>query len=153
MSTFVGIVFVLGGLLFLGCSVPGLWLGHSSRRWPTTEGEILESKVELHADGEGSYCPRVRYRYRVRDQEYTSGNILYRGYLGTKEAAAEVASRYEPASRVLIHYHPRHPGWAVLETGAKLTLLDALVVFALFLFVAIGISLILFGVAGGDVPE
>ena len=47
LPTVVGSVLAAGGFLFLSVMLIGLWLGDSSRRWPTTEGEVLDSRAEV----------------------------------------------------------------------------------------------------------
>ena len=118
--TFVGIVLAAGGFFFLSVLLTGLWLGVSSGRWPTTEGQILESRVELDLKSTSSipsYRPRVRYRYRVNGKEYTSEKLTYKGYSTVQEVVQEMVRPYRIGSSVQVHYHPRHPARAVLEPG------------------------------------
>ena len=67
LLTFVGFLFIIGGTVWLVLFGIPIWLGISSRRWPTTEGEILESSV-VH--DEDAFRPKVKYRYRIGDVEY-----------------------------------------------------------------------------------
>ena len=67
-----------------------------------------------------SYRPKVRYRYRVNDLEYTSENFSYKGYTKTRDVVEEMVGRYPTGSQVQVHYHPRKPSRAVLEPGSTL---------------------------------
>lgn len=123
LTIVVGTVLAAGGSLFLGGLLIGLWLGASSRRWPTTEGEVLDSRAEVDPTsdpGDLSYRPKVRYRYRVNDREYVSENLTYKGYSTAQEVVEAMAGRYPTGSQVQVYYHPRHPNRAVLEPGTTL---------------------------------
>ena len=124
LATVIGTVFVLGGLGLLTYLFIALWLGVSSRRWPTVEGEVLDSRAEVDRTSDAghlSYRPKVRYRYVVHGREYVSGNFTYKGHSMAQEAVEEMTDRYRTGSHVKVHYHPRHPKWAVLEPGTTPT--------------------------------
>jgi hypothetical protein len=139
VTLWVGIGFVAIGLFFMALMLTGLWLCIASRRWPTTEGEILESTPEPDESG---FRPRVKYRYGVAGRDYESQNIAYHGGTGSRDAAQAVCSRYPPGSRVRVHFHPWRPGWAVLEPGIKLHVILCLALLVPPLMVLIGVALV-----------
>jgi hypothetical protein len=103
--TVAGIVLAAGGFFFLSVMLIALWLGDSSRRWPTAQGEVLDSHAELDPTSDSvypSYRPKVRYRYRVNDLEYTSDNFSYKGYTKTREVVEEMVGRYPTGSQVQV---------------------------------------------------
>ena len=145
----VGTVLAVGGFCFLSFMLIWLWLGHSSRHWPTAQGEILDSRAELDptstSDPPG-HRPKVRYHYRVNDLEYSSENFTYKVYSMTRQVVEEMVGRYPTGSQVQVHYHPWHPKWAVLEPGTTLKNYRIPVLVAVGIFAA-GITLIL-GIVG-----
>jgi hypothetical protein len=151
LSIVLGTGFTAVGFLFLSLMLKGVWLGVSSRRWPTTEGEVFDSRVEDKPTSTDphSYRPKVLYRYRVNDREYVSENFSY-GYLTSLEVVEEMVDRYPTGSQVQVHYHPRHPNWAVLEPG--MTLKVCLIPLAIAAgLLAVGLSVLLGFVApSGD---
>lgn len=152
----VGTLLTAVGLYCLSLMVIALWLSPSSRRWPTTEAEILDSRVKVLV-GRGpvgsSGEPKIRYRYRVNDREYTSDNMTYDGWSTARDDAEKVVDRYRTGSLVPVYYHPQHPKWAVLEPGITLTkYLIPMVVVAVFLLFGIGLILSQVGPRGRSSP-
>ncbi len=121
LPTVAGSVLAAGGFLFLSVMLRGLWLGNSSRHWPTTEGEVIDSRAEADptSDSDG-YRPKVRYRYRLNNREYVSDTLTYKAYSTAREVVEEMVGRYPAGSHLQVHYHPRHPHRAVLEPGTTL---------------------------------
>ena len=145
LTTVIGTVFVLGGLGLLSYLSLGFWLGVSSLRWPTVEGEVLSSRVEVDSTSDAvglSYRPKVRYRYAVHGRNYVSESFTYKGHSTEQEAAEEMAGRYRRGSLVKVHYHPRRPKWAVLEPGTTLTQYIIAVIFSTGML-TLGIALLL----------
>jgi Protein of unknown function (DUF3592) len=126
------------GIVLLALLFTGVWQGRVSLKWPTVEGEIVESYV--WEDDEASR-PRVRYRYQVDDQEYTSDFITFKAYWLVRKTAETMVDRYPVGSRVQVHYNPRRPNRAVLEPGASLPPAVALIFVLAWLAFGIYVSL------------
>jgi hypothetical protein len=79
----------------------------------------------------------VRYRYRVGDLEYVStqyrvgeGLTIGRGILGgSTYPPGKPLDHWKIGMPLVVHYHPRHPGLATIDTGIQS---GTLVVFFLF---------------------
>lgn len=115
LHTFVPLLCVIGGAVWLVLFVIPIWLGSASRRWPVVDGEILISSVV--PDDDVSFRPKVQYLYSVGDLEYQSETVTFKGFEASEEIADKIASSYQRGSKVPVYYHPRHPKWAVLEPG------------------------------------
>jgi hypothetical protein len=147
LTTVVGAVFAIGGFFLLSYMLIGLWLGVSSRRWPTIEGEILESRAEVDRTsdaGHVSYRPKVRYRYRIGGREYVSENYTYKGYSTARQVVEEIVGRYPTGSQVQVHCFPRRPKWSVLEPGTTPSQYLVAMIFAAGML-TLGITLLLIG--------
>lgn len=87
-----------GGLFGLGI----LWWGireflngRAAVTWPTTEGVIVESRIEKDCSGvDARYEPVVKYRYQVEDVEFTGERLRLGGInrFGSLSAAERHAS-------------------------------------------------------------
>jgi hypothetical protein len=89
-----------------------------SRSWPVTTGVITDSYWRTRTKGYRKEKTRAEIRYR-----YTVGGQIYRGdvisygemFFASDEARLQ---RYPQGAAVEVHYDPRDPGLAVLESGA-----------------------------------
>ncbi len=99
-----------------------------AKQWPTVEGTVLTSKTESYKTRAGSarqgvrvtmYEPMVEYSYVVQGREYHSTQVSFGARVSTVaiEPAAQRAARYPLGAKVPVHYNPKHPTVAVLETG------------------------------------
>ena len=107
-----------------------LVLGIKSRSWYGTEGKIVHSEIRKISRSEtgaiiDQYRTTIKYRYRVKDAEYESGNISFgdlawyllgRG-LKSQNSAKKIVRKYPPEKSVKVFYNPGNPKQAVLETG------------------------------------
>ena len=141
-------VFIVGGLL------KTVWQRRnelaSGKSWPTVEGQIVSSRIEIPAtrisDDEPDCRVNVRYRYQVNGVDYECDRIGFGGPEDMTEIAAEaVVAKYAAGARVRVHYDPKHPGRAVLD-GEKAYGLGIWV--ALALFTSIGAVLVAHSIAG-----
>jgi hypothetical protein len=124
------VVFILG---FIGVGIFLIYRSMQSRKrveasqgWPSTVGQITESRVahSTHTDSEGdsndSYTPYVTYTYQVAGQEYTGRDIAFgfkQGYNNASKAEA-VVGKYPLGAQVSVYYDPADPQKAVLERQA-----------------------------------
>lgn len=93
-------------------------LVRKSRGWPSTLGEIVESKVVRESNNEGGdYSPRVVYRYSARGRSYEGDTIQIGagGITGGRRKATETVSRYPVGSQTMVYFDPGDPGTACLE--------------------------------------
>jgi hypothetical protein len=118
-------------LLFWAVLAVGLaftaWGAYMRRRaraafgWPTTTALVIESRVEEvpGPEGERTYRARVRYRYRVGDDYYYSGDDgAMRPAVGGSYEAAEAATLVRPRGSTLeIRYDPARPGDSMPALG------------------------------------
>jgi len=101
----------------------GLRLAISSRSWPCTNGKIISSELEEGSDyniGSGpTYRARIRYRYVVEGTACESTRLWFqhRWFSGRKLTAETIRAGYPVGKAVTVHYDPRRPRIAVLETG------------------------------------
>ena len=89
-----------------------------SRDWPTVPGVITESSVsEYQSRGQRRKTWTINYRYAVAGRTYRGDVVSYaRLFRSDEEAAAEV-QRYPEGSAVAVHYDPKNPAMAALESG------------------------------------
>ncbi|MDY7109627.1 MAG: DUF3592 domain-containing protein [Planctomycetota bacterium] len=126
----------LGFLLFFAlfwCGLTGVFDGfiaHTIYRqsraesFPTTTGLVsgaeITSETSTDSDGHSSttYRAEISFRYDVDGRTYASDTYRY-GAMGSSDRsyAESVAQRYPVDSEVTVHYNPRDPSDAVLETG------------------------------------
>ena len=124
----LGVVFVVAGYLV------GIWFGKpildnakASTDWPTTQGEVIESKLEHHRGSSGkkgrrgpTYSVHVVYRYSLDGADLESDRVWFGGDYSTSDRAGmqAVVREYPVGSRVTVYYAPDNPGLAVLKPGA-----------------------------------
>ena len=127
----VACIAVLCAVVFLsGFSIviAGIKQGYESQSWPTVEGRVLSSEIEVsksttrdRATGRDrlttSYHGRVCYEYVVSGQTFASDCISYKTRGGSPEQAYMVIAAYPVGSTVTVHYNPAKPAESVLETG------------------------------------
>jgi hypothetical protein len=116
----------------------------ASRSWPVVPGEIVQSEVDVpaaHDSDDASDCTaKIRYRYRVGDQEHESDCVQPGGTAMTRRLfAEELVARYPLGARVDVTIDPRAPEQAVLEPRNT----DNLVASGVFLVVFSAIALVL----------
>jgi len=94
--------------------------GRDCVSWPTTQGEILKSKVkhETDSDGHGYYAPYVWYKYFVNGKVYGSNVMSFSaGRHHTENDAKNIIANYPVGHKMDVYYNPRHPKTATLKTG------------------------------------
>jgi hypothetical protein len=84
-----------------------IWRAHDSKNWPTTEGVVV------------AFYETPNYKYKVAGQTYTSSyascNELFMSNVAIQNSE-KYAVRYPLQAKVLVHYSPKKPSLAVLET-------------------------------------
>jgi hypothetical protein len=85
--------------------------------WPTTQGHVIASDVAEQQSSEGtSYNAIVRYKYSVADRHYESNRIRYGFDFFGKRGARRAIKPFPRGSDVTVHFSPRDPSQAVLNT-------------------------------------
>jgi hypothetical protein len=92
-----------------------------SAHYASTEGTIVDSRVEVNSDSEGtSYEAKVSYDYQVAGRVYRGERISYSmRFTGGHKAAGDTVRRYAAGKRVRVYYSPPQPAAAVLEPGIR----------------------------------
>jgi hypothetical protein len=129
------------GLAFIGMVLFLRWKAQQVKLWRETSGRILEVTVkEILVKRRKRYQAIVRYEYRVNDQLYIS-NRLFLGNawrISSRSFAEQRLLRYQPGTTVTVHYNPRQPKEAVLETTIDRALIWTLAGFGgLFLLMSL----------------
>ncbi len=115
-----GILLLLFGIAMTVYAALNLSKGGSASNWPTTEGKILESKMEKGTSGTGSnrtiqWYPTVKYRYEVDASTYEGDRIIFGS---SAELPSATLDRYPVGATVKVFYNPDNPETAVLQTGS-----------------------------------
>lgn len=118
-------LFLVAGAVFTGFGIHGLALGFASRSWPSTEGQITQSKVERRTPpmnerirfGSPAYFAVVTYEFTVDGATYKADRVASAD-IGWGEAhARRIAERYPKGSDVRVYYMPENPSTCLLEPG------------------------------------
>ena len=98
-------------IVYLFRTVVRLTRERRSRKWPVTNGGVLEASL---ADLGG--CPRaeVIYMYRVEGKPYTG---LHKRGFWYRSSAEEYARHFPPKSDLVVRYNPRKPMASVVHAG------------------------------------
>jgi hypothetical protein len=114
---------VLGGIVW-----GGWWLvkrlntastmNQMAATWPTTQGKVLQSRVEVHSRGEHtSVIPKIVYEYEVGGTKYQSDMVRAADkvvrWTNSQEAYAMV-DRHPADSDVTVYYNPANPAQSAL---------------------------------------
>jgi hypothetical protein len=127
MRTDQALMLVMGfvltfGLMAVAIGAMGVFADAASNNWPVTDGVITSSEVEVWGHHPIMYRPSITYQYTIGGQEFTcsqvsSGATFYSG--NGLEQASEIVEKYPVGSIVQVHYNPRNPANAVLETQTE----------------------------------
>ncbi len=85
----------------------GAWHAYDSRRWPTTDGIVT------------AFYETPHYTYSVSGASYTGSRVSCNEFFDSSRSARTsemYALRYPLQAKVAVHYSPRNPELAVLET-------------------------------------
>ncbi|QDV15521.1 hypothetical protein Pan153_01350 [Gimesia panareensis] len=120
---FIGFVFIfVGYLMAYQKGLPLLERAKASKEWPTTDGVVLESKIESHHSSNSSsstYSPKVIYRYEVEGQEFKGDTVWFGNDVSTSDRSmsSKTVKKYPVQKNVTVYYDPAEPAVAVLEPG------------------------------------
>lgn len=124
MDYYIVISLTLLGLLLVWVALRNGWRSMTSGQWPTVEGEIFESSVNLHTRQSGvkTYSPHLRYRYEVRGEVYENWEIKLTPRLlsADRSYVEDYLEKYPLGGRVTVYYDHRSPEKSILEPGGTL---------------------------------
>lgn len=109
-------------------------------KWPATRGTVVESELKRGHMREGSHKYRyhLMYTYTVQDQTYRNHRIAFDGTAPGDIQPRFLPQRYPVGHTVSVHYHPRHPELAVLETHMSLKGFKPLIIGMVMTFLGVG---------------
>jgi len=119
--------------------------GYLCRKWPTTSGVIVHSKVETLTGNKKEKSPYIYYKYIVNDKEYYSRRLATHLTIPlSNEEADKLKEKYPLDKKVIVRFHPILHSFAVLETGPRQTFIHVFLFLILLLFFSISLTAILF---------
>ena len=113
------IPFILIGLVTLYMGVKDLGKAAESAQWPSVEGTILHSSLDVHhGDDSTTYSAEVMYTYEVEGTVYSSNRLKF-GYArtGNPSDAQKIVNSYPIDSQVIVYFDPAQPEESVLVPG------------------------------------
>ena len=106
------------------------------RRWPRTEGTVLQSSIDVrNVDVTPyTYVARVYYQYSVAGQSHLGSRISFGYEAGDQpqEAAQSLADQFPEGALVPVYYLPSRPSVSVLHPTVPRALLGSLASLAAF---------------------
>ncbi len=107
---------ILCGVAF---SLLEVWRADRAMTWPTTNGEIVESRSAPGCGRSGNgHHVLVRYAYRVGGIEYQNRRILFgASSCYSKQAAQATMEQFPVAAVVKVGFDPQAPAESVLIAG------------------------------------
>ncbi len=121
-----------GGLVLFGSALVVLAVADikkrlTTARWPTTDGTVVESKVNQSGK---YYSPDISYTYRVDGKKYTSSRFsISQTESGNPLPSQRAVKRYPPKTKVRVFYNPENPEEGLLEPSFNFSH-DLLLMFA-----------------------
>lgn len=101
------------GVGLLGAGVLTRAMGRRCARWPSTDGLVLESRID--ATSGARHRPVLRYTYTVEGETFESRRISYAGYSSDPGELSALIAPWPQGQRATVYYDPTFPGRAVLE--------------------------------------
>jgi len=91
-----------------------------AQHWPVAMGHVTSAKVETESDSESgtSYKAKIEYTYAVDGVPFTASRVRFGFNSSSSRSASAIVQKYRAGSRVDVHYNPRDPSMAVLQTIA-----------------------------------
>ena len=125
--------FICSGLVFIGMGV-AIWLGwrylqrakaraateqRLSLAWPSVEGLVIQSRVEVSGGEYTSVAARIRYEYQVDGKTYQNEQVRVGEntitQIGSRQNPYDIVERYPVSAVVQVYYNPANPGESALE--------------------------------------
>lgn len=157
VSSIVAIILAIIGLIFLIIGIWRNWKVRSIRSWPKTNAYVINSVAEPVNDQAGDvyvrassiipvvdskaeYVPRVTYRYRIRNKDYISNNVVYSGkdkynsyeinvLLGQIETGSTIPVYYDPNDHSESYIYYGDMSYGNITIGIIMLIIAALIFF------------------------
>lgn len=140
-----GAILLAGSGFFIYQSIFTVIDGVSSGSWPSTDGTVVEARIEEFRTTGGTTSVKVKgyflYHYSVDGNNYSGSRLNFFSISGDPVTAAR---KFEPGQVVKVYYDPDEPSNAVIETGLPGFFVWLSLGFGLLLFVGF-VSLTFFG--------
>lgn len=107
------------GLIIMTVGLYRVYLSFRTAAWPTTEAQIIESRVVPVPVKNGyRYRPVIKYRYTVNGVEYTGALIRFNNFdHDNEQEAAQVVAGFPIGRKVALSFQGDNPKISVLEPG------------------------------------
>jgi len=113
--------FLIVGAAQIAASVSDSVEATKSIHWPTTDGLVLSSTVNVTKSRGGfAYTPKVIYSYTVGIHSYTGDRIWTQEFADLSERARATSAKFPVGASVTIHYDPSAPESSLLEPGMSI---------------------------------
>ncbi|MEO1150792.1 MAG: DUF3592 domain-containing protein [Pseudomonadota bacterium] len=112
-------VFVAAGVGMLGYAGYAWSRTVAAQSWPTTDGEVLTSTLDIDRDSDGdTYRAKVSYQYSVDGIVFKSDRLSF-GFSGTDNKAYHdaIVDRLTQGTHIGVRYDPKNPEVATLAPG------------------------------------
>jgi hypothetical protein len=123
------IILAVIGLILVDWNWRTIWNGRRSLLWPSTKGEMKESRMSV-IEETSDYPPyavihrthtlEMRYRYEVDGKAYEGFRLSFASQEVPEKRVAQVTKRYGKGSTPMVFYDPKRPELSVLEAGTGL---------------------------------
>ena len=111
------------GAIFFGAGLFMIWFmaihpllrWQGAKQWASTDCQILESRIEVDSDDDGtSYTPIVKFTYEVAGEQYSSDKVDFK-INGGHGRAKRITQKYRVGKNAECFYNSNGPDDAVLE--------------------------------------
>ncbi|MFC1978797.1 DUF3592 domain-containing protein [Chloroflexota bacterium] len=113
-----GIIILLMGIAAFAWAALFIIKARSTKRWPTAEGEIISSDIDIvHIKwtGQDMIVANIEYKYTVEGNEYKYFKVRPTERIAGGKACEQAVERYPVGSQVTVYYNQNRPEEAVLE--------------------------------------
>ena len=117
------LAFFIIGMIILLFTFNAIRRSKQSINWPTTDGEIINSKMDISTGmntGLEYYDPCIDYKYKVQDKEYTSSRIYFGSQIGSSikiDKIKTLINKYKTTQKIQVSYDPNNHKLSVIEPG------------------------------------
>ncbi|MEL6360275.1 MAG: DUF3592 domain-containing protein [Pseudomonadota bacterium] len=144
-------IFLTIGVGILGYGVHSYRLSQAAGSWPTADGVITHSDLEIDSDSDGTtYRVRLNYQYSALGVDRTGDNIAF-GYAGSSARNYhEILEDALPVgTRVAVRYDPANPERSTLSFGVHKSILFILLFGATWTMFTVGMAIMFLMGDGG----
>ena len=128
-------LFITLGMSFFGVRL--IYRVVKTNNWTSTQGVILDSRVQTSPNGKTLFWPNIRYSYKVNGSAYVSNQFAITDVKSySPNRAQEIISQLPAGTKVTVYYNPQAPSEAILQKY----------VFEIWIPLACGLILLVFAV-------